>query len=62
MPHMARQLDRLCNELPDSFKLIKTHHYGDGRYEGKIDWKLYQAAADKISIKEDSENEFVGAG
>lgn len=57
VPHTARKLDRLCNEHPDSFKLTKTHRYGDGRFEGKIDWKLYEAAADTIIIKEDYKDE-----
>lgn len=61
VPHTARKLDRLCNEQPDSFKLTKTHRYGDGRFEGKIDWKQYEAAADTIIIKEDTQHEFVEA-
>lgn len=61
VPHTARKLDRLCNEQPDSFKLTKTHRYGDGMHAGKIDWKLYEAAADTIIIKEDTPYGFVEA-
>ena len=55
VPHHARKLDRLCNEQPDDFRLLKTHHYADGMHAGKIDWKLYEAKAERIIIKEESE-------
>lgn len=61
VPHTARKLDRLCKDQPDDFRLIKTHHYSDGMHQGKVDWKLYEAKADRIIIKEDYENEFVEA-
>ena len=53
VPHIARKLDRLCNEQPDDFRLMKTHYYADGMHAGKIDWKLYEAKAERIIIKED---------
>lgn len=61
VPHTARKLDRLCNEQPDSFKLTKTHRYGDGMHAGKVDWKLYEAKAERIIIQGEYQNEFVEA-
>ena len=55
VPHHARKFDRLCNEQPDDFRLLKTHHYADGMHAGKIDWKLYEAKAKRIIIKEENE-------
>ena len=59
--HIARKLDRLCTEQPDDFRLMKTHRYADGVNAGKIDWKLYEAKAERIIIKEDNQNGFVEA-
>ena len=53
-PHTARKLDRLCKEQPDDFRLVKIHHYQDGMHAGLIDWKLYEAKAERIIIKEDT--------
>ena len=57
VPHTARKLDRLCSEQPDDFRLVKTHRYEDGRFEGKVDWKLYEAKAERIIIKEDYQHD-----
>lgn len=54
VPHVARKLDRLCSEQPDDFRLIKTHRYGDGMHEGKVDWKSYEVKAKRIIIREET--------
>ena len=54
VPHVARKLDRLCREESDDFRLMKTHHYGEGVHAGLIDWKLYEVKAERITIKEDN--------